>query len=132
VFQGRISRFSGKLDSSTRTMETEVDLANPDFVIKPGMFGYATLVLEQRLDALTIPVQALSGRTASATVLVVGADKRLEERRVSLGLETPGRIEVLSGLREHDLVVVGARANLRAGLLVEPKLQDTSARGAAH
>jgi RND family efflux transporter MFP subunit len=131
VFQGRISRFSGKLDSSTRTMETEVDLANPDFVIKPGMFGYATLVLEQRLDALTIPVQALSGRTASATVLVVGADKRLEERRVSLGLETPGRIEVLSGLREHDLVVVGARANLRPGLLVEPKRQDPGARGAA-
>ena len=43
VFQGRISRFSGKLDSSTRTMETEVDLPNPDSVIKPGMFGYATL-----------------------------------------------------------------------------------------
>jgi RND family efflux transporter MFP subunit len=132
VFQGRISRFSGKLDSSTRTMETEVDLANPDAVIKPGMFGYATVVLEHRLDALTVPVQALSGRSASATVLVVGTDKRLEERRVMLGLETPGRIEVLSGLREHEMVVVGARANLRPGLLVEPKLQDPSARGAAH
>lgn len=131
VFQGRISRFSGKLDSSTRTMETEVDLANPDSVIKPGMFGYAALVLEHRLDALTVPVQALSGRSSSATVLVVGTDKRLEERRVNLGLETPDRIEVLSGLREDEMVVVGARANLRPGLLVEPKLQDPTARGAA-
>jgi RND family efflux transporter MFP subunit len=131
VFQGRISRFSGKLDSSTRTMETEVDLANPDSVIKPGMFGYATLVLEHRVDALTIPVQALSGRSSSATVLVVGTDKRLEERRVNLGLETPDRIEVLSGLREHEMVVVGARANLRPGLLVEPKLQEPTARGTA-
>jgi RND family efflux transporter MFP subunit len=130
VFQGRISRFSGKLDSSTRTMETEVDLANPDAVIKPGMFGYATLVLEHRLDALTVPVQALSGRSSSATVLVVGTGKRLEERRVSLGLETPTRIEVLSGLREDEMVVVGARANLRPGLLVEPKLQDPTAQGA--
>ncbi|GAC1454424.1 MAG: efflux RND transporter periplasmic adaptor subunit [Gemmatimonadaceae bacterium] len=131
VFQGRISRFSGKLDSATRTMETEVDLANPDSVIKPGMFGYATLVLEHRLDALTVPVQAFSGRSASPTVMVVGADKRLEERPVHLGLETPGLIEVLSGLREHEMVVVGARANLRPGLLVEPKLQDPTARGAA-
>jgi RND family efflux transporter MFP subunit len=131
VFQGRISRFSGKLDSATRTMETEVDLANPDAVIKPGMFGYATLVLEQRLDALTVPVQALSGRSPKATVLVVGTDKRLDERSVDLGLETPGRIEVLSGLHENDLVVVGARANLRPGLLVEPKLQDQTGRGAA-
>ena len=131
VFQGRISRFSGKLDSSTRTMETEVDLANPDAVIKPGMFGYATLVLEQRLDALSIPVQAVSGRSSSATVLVVSADKRLEERRVSLGLETPGRIEVLTGLRQGEMVVVGARANLRAGLLVEPKVQEPTQRGSA-
>jgi RND family efflux transporter MFP subunit len=130
VFQGRVSRFSGKLDSSTRTMETEVDLANPDSVIKPGMFGYATLVLEQRLDALTVPVQAVSGRAPTATVLVVGTDKRLEERPVNLGLETPARIEVLSGLHEGDLVVVGARANLRPGLLIAPKLQDQAARGA--
>lgn len=130
VFQGRVSRFSGKLESSTRTMETEVDLPNPDSVIKPGMFGYATLVLEHRGAALTVPVQALSGRAPSATVLVVGANKRLEERRVDLGLETPGSVEVLSGLREDELVVVGARANLRPGLLVEPKLQDPTAQGA--
>ena len=50
---------------------------------------------------------------------------------MTLGLETPGRIEVLAGLREDELVVVGARANLRSGLLVEPKLQDPAARGAA-
>lgn len=130
VFQGRVSRFTGKLESSTRTMETEVDLPNPDSVIKPGMFGYATLVLEHRVAALAVPVQALSGRSPSATVLVVGADKRLEERRVNPGLETPGWVEVLSGLREDELVVVGARANLRPGLLVEPKLQAPTAQGA--
>jgi len=130
VFQGRVSRFSGKLESSTRTMETEVDLPNPDSVIKPGMFGYATLVLEHRAAALAVPVQALSGRSPSATVLVVGAGKRLEERRVDLGLETPGSVEVLSGLREDELVVVGARANLRPGLLVEAKLQAPTAQGA--
>jgi RND family efflux transporter MFP subunit len=132
VFQGRISRFSGKLDSATRTMETEVDLDNPDSVIKPGMFGYATLELEQRQGVLTVPVQALSGRSAPITVLVIGADKRLQERQVTLGLETPSRIEVLSGLREGEMVIVGARANLRAGLLVDPKLQNSAARGATH
>jgi RND family efflux transporter MFP subunit len=129
VFQGHISRFSGKLDSSTRTMETEVDLPNADSSIKPGMFGYATLVLEQRIGVLTVPVQALSGRSSPATILVVGPDKRLQERQVTLGMETPGRIEVLSGLHENELVVVGARANLQSGLLVDPKVQDTGARG---
>jgi RND family efflux transporter MFP subunit len=132
IFQGRISRFSGTLDSATRTMETEVDLPNPNNVIKPGMFGYATLALDRRLDALSVPVQALSGRTSPASVLVVNSDRRLEERQVALGLETPDRIEALSGLKENDLVVVGARGNLKPGLLVEPKLQDTVAQGASH
>jgi RND family efflux transporter MFP subunit len=122
VFQGRISRFTGKLDSATRTMETEVDLPNPDAVIKPGMFGYATFVLERRQDVLTIPVQALASRSLPMTVLAVGQDQRLEERRVETGLETPDRIEVVSGLREGEMVVVGARSNLRPGLKVEPKL----------
>jgi RND family efflux transporter MFP subunit len=123
VFQGRISRFTAKLDSSTRTMDTEVDLPNPDAVLKAGMFGYATLILERRQGVLTLPVQALAGRSSPITVLVVGKDKRLEERQVTLGLETPDRIEVLSGLGDNDLVAIGARSSLRAGLLVQPKLQ---------
>jgi RND family efflux transporter MFP subunit len=127
VFQGRVSRFSGKLDSSTRTMETEVDIPNPEYAIKPGMFGYARLVLDKRLETLAIPVQALSGHGAEASVLVVGKDQRLEQRPVGLGMETPNYVEVLSGLREKELVVVGARASLRPGIAVEPKPVSDSA-----
>jgi len=111
-------------------METEVDLPNPDSVVKAGMFGYATLVLERRQAVLTLPVQALAGRSSPVTVLVVGRDKRLEERQVNLGLETPDRIEVPLGLNDNDMVVIGARSSLRAGLLVEPKLQLPAAGGA--
>lgn len=123
VIQGRIARFTGKLDPATRTMETEVDLPNRDSAIKAGMFGYATLVLEQREDVLTVPVQALASREAPVKVLVVGTDQRLLEREVRLGLETPERVEVVSGLEEGERVVLGARSNLRAGLLVDPKAQ---------
>ena len=123
VFQGHISRFSGKLDAATRTMETEVDLPNADLTIKAGMFGVATLLLEQHRDALAVPVQALASRSAPFTVLAVGDDHRLQERRIEVGLQTPEQIEVVSGLKEGDLVVVGARGDLRPGLLVTPKPQ---------
>jgi RND family efflux transporter MFP subunit len=128
VFQGRISRFTGKLDSATRTMETEVDLPNQDFVIKAGMFGNATIGLDQRRDVLTIPVQALTSRTAPIELLVVGPRNRLEARQVELGLETPDRIEARSGVHEGELVVVGARGDLRPGIAVDPKPQ-TAATG---
>jgi RND family efflux transporter MFP subunit len=128
VFQGQISRFTGKLDSGTRTMETEVDLPNQDRAIKAGMFGTAAIVLEQRRDALTIPVQALSSRTPPIKLLVVDAKQRLEERQIVLGLETPDRIEVADGLREGELVIVGARGDLRAGMAVAPTVQASSGR----
>lgn len=131
VIQGRIARFTGKLDPATRTMETEVDLPNRDSAITAGMFGYATLVLDHREDVLTIPVQALASRAAPVKVLTVGKDRRLQEREISLGLETPERVEIVSGLAEGDEVVIGARSNLRAGLLVDPKPQAPGA-GAAH
>jgi RND family efflux transporter MFP subunit len=123
VFEGQVSRFTGKLDSATRTMETEVDLTNPEQVIKAGMFGSATIVLERRQEALSIPVQALASRSTPIKLLVVGPDHKLEERQVDIGLETADRIEVLSGVREGELVVVGARSDLRAGLEVDPKPQ---------
>lgn len=130
VFQGRISRFTGQLDSATRTMETEVDLPNPDLVIKAGMFGYATIGLERRSDVLTIPVQALASRSSPIKLLVVGPDSRLQERQVEIGLETPDRVEVTSGVREGEMVVVGARGDLQPGITVAPKLQTpTTAAG---
>jgi len=131
VLQGRVARFTGQLDASTRTMATEVDVDNRAFEIKPGMFGYATLALESRPNALAVPVQALSGRSAPVTVLVVGKDKKLEERRVTLGLETPDLVEVLSGLADDDLVIVGSRGTLRPGLLVQPRVTGGTATGEA-
>ncbi len=130
VIQGRVARFSDTLDAATRTMDTEVDLANPDSALKPGMFGYATLVLDRRERVLSIPVQGLASRSAPVKLLVVDAGRRLEEREVLTGLETADRIEVVSGLTDGELVVVGARSNLRPGMLVDPKVQSSTAEGA--
>jgi RND family efflux transporter MFP subunit len=130
VFQGRVSRFTGKLDAATRTMETEVDLPNPDRVIKAGMFGSAAIALEQRRDVLTVPVQALATHTAPIKLLVVGPDQRLQERQVDIGLETPDHVEIVSGLREGELVVVGAKGDLRPGVAVSPKVQSSPTSGA--
>ncbi|MCL4394504.1 MAG: efflux RND transporter periplasmic adaptor subunit, partial [Chloroflexi bacterium] len=126
VFQGKVSRYTGKLNGSTRTMDTEVDIPNPSYALMPGMYGYATLKLDFRNDALAVPVQAISGRGSSPSVLIVNSAKEIEERRVTLGIETPHLTEIKSGLQDGDLVVLGNRSQLRAGLKVEPKLIDPS------
>jgi RND family efflux transporter MFP subunit len=132
VFHGRVSRVSGRLESATRTMETEVDIPNPDGVLLPGMYGYASLTLDSKAAALAVPVQAVAGHGLNPTVMVVNARNELEVRRVTLGMETPHLLEIASGLKEGDMVVVGNRGGLKPGTKVEAKLIDASSLDGGH
>jgi RND family efflux transporter MFP subunit len=128
VIQGRVARFSGRLDASTRTMETEVDIDNRAGSVLPGMFGTASIVLETRQDALAAPVQAVSGHNTAPTVFLLNTGRTLEERAVTLGMETPNLLEITSGLAEGDLVVIGNRGGLKPGKKANAKLMPGGGR----
>ncbi len=126
VVQGKVMRFAGVLNTSTRTMQTEVDVPNPTFSLKPGMYAYATITLDAKGDVLAIPIQAVRAASTSANdprqqLAIVNQKNQIEIREVRLGLETPERIEVLSGLNEGDRVVIGNRGDLKPGQTVDPR-----------
>jgi RND family efflux transporter MFP subunit len=60
-FTGQVSRYSDRLQTSTRTMETEVDVPNAGGRLAPGMYAEARLALEKHDHALSIPIQAVTG-----------------------------------------------------------------------
>ena len=120
VIQARIARIADQVDDATRTMVTELEVPNPGGELVPGMYATVTLRTDERPRALVIPVEAVAG--GGKSVFVVNAAHRLEEHPVRLGLETPGRYEVLAGLAEGDLVMIGNPAQLAAGQRVEPRL----------
>ncbi len=122
TFTGTISRFTYDVDDKTRKMITEIEVPNPDLEIMPGMYAKLRLTVEKRPGALAIPIQAVNmGDTP--TVMVVNRDNQIAQRTVKLGLETPFEYEVLSGLKEGDLVVIGKRGAFQAGETVAPQLQ---------
>lgn len=123
---GNISRFSSEVAMETRTMDTEIDVLNSRFELVPGMYAVVSIVLESRPDALTIPVQGLDRLGGNAIAYVVNSEGKVEERQVSTGIETANRIEVLSGLHEGDLVVLGNHGSLRAGEKVQVKRSEPS------
>jgi macrolide-specific efflux system membrane fusion protein len=82
--------------------------------------------LAERSNALVVPVQALSGKAGKRSVLVVSNDGVLEERNIETGMETAARVEVVRGLTEGEMVVVGNKTQLRAGERVEPKVTPAS------
>ena len=122
TFQGTVARISDQVDLSTRTMHTEIDVSNPKLEIISGMYAKASIILKEKQGALVVPVQALSRQEDRVTVFLVDRDNKIEERPVQLGIETPDQVEIVSGLNQDDLVVVGNRGQLRVGMKIEPKL----------
>jgi RND family efflux transporter MFP subunit len=133
AFPGKVARFADRLSLATRTMDTEVDVPNPKFVLVPGMYAEVTLTLAQRRSVLTVPIAAVDiteahgGAANSGNVMVITASNRVEPRTIEVGLETPTRVEVLSGLNEGDMVVIGNRRSLPAGVEVRPKVTELMA-----
>jgi RND family efflux transporter MFP subunit len=123
-FEGRVARFAGKVDQATRTMITEVDVANPAGVIMPGMYAEVALETKQHEGVLTAPLDAIERAGSATRVYTVDNAGVIRIVPVQLGVEDPLRAEIVSGLQESDLVITGRRAGLNAGDRVTPKILD--------
>lgn len=139
TFSGKVTRFSTKVSSSTHTMNTEIDVPNQNMVMIPGMYAEVRLTPDRRNGVVAVPITAVDltdsdtsrrskgadagpATTRGGQITVVTPDNRIEIRRVSLGLETASKVEVLSGLKEGEFIVIGGRSSLQAGQIVEPKV----------
>ncbi len=121
VVTGKVARFSVDVAEDTRTMHTEVDVPNPSHTLMPGLYAEATLMLDRKNDALTLPLQAISQTGNQATVFLVDPSGALQQRTITLGMQTATDAEVLSGLQAGERVVVSDRSGLKPGLHVKPQ-----------
>jgi RND family efflux transporter MFP subunit len=120
-FAGKVSRFSDSLDRQTRTMETEIDFANKDGRLIPGMYAEATLSLAKNANELCVPLEAVARNNNEATLLTVNQNNQIEERKIKLGFEGESYVQVLGGVAEGDRVVIGSRSQFHPGQKVQPK-----------
>ncbi len=125
-FTGKIVRFARALDPSTRTMVTEVDVANPTLELSPGMYAESVISLQQRNNVLTVPVQAVVQGDAQSYVLALDKDNHVQKKIVTLGVQGADRVEITSGLVERELVIVSAQANYQVGQRVTPRFESIS------
>jgi len=120
-FTAKVARFTSSFDRSTRTMQVEFDVPNPDYKLSPGMYADVALEIQKRSDAVTVPVQAISYNDGKATVLLVDANNRVQVREIRTGIEEPNRVEVLAGLNPGDRVIVGNLSAYQPGQRVDPR-----------
>ena len=123
-FTGKIIRYADSVNMATRTMQTEVDVPNPKGELIPGMYAEVRLSMAVADDAISVPLDAVEGLGSSATTVYVVRDGKLDVAAVATGVQTPTRVQILSGLKAGDEVVVGRHANLAAGERVQTQTAD--------
>jgi RND family efflux transporter MFP subunit len=122
TFPGRVTRFADKVQMATRTMDTEVDVPNPNLVLVPGMYAEVVLNVDRRDHVLTVPLDAVEGTGSGARAYTVNDAGVIGIVPVSTGVQNSQSIEILSGLAEGQQVITGRHAGLREGEKVSPKI----------
>ena len=107
----KVSRTSYVLDEATRTLRAEIDVPNPDGTLRPGLYAYVTIVVEDHPDALTVPVSALF-REGVQTYCVKVVDGRAARQAVGVGISDGTRTEIRSGLNGDESIVRSGAASL--------------------
>jgi RND family efflux transporter MFP subunit len=117
-FSGQVARVVHALDPRTRTMGIEVDIPNPENLLKPGMYARIDLVVEVRPDALLLPLEVLTGTEGQPTVLVV-RDGKVASTAVELGPTDGPQVQVVKGLGPDAQVILQGKELVRDGMAVK-------------
>ncbi len=114
TFQGRIARVAPVLDPATRTAPIEIEIANSDYRLKPGMYARVGITTDVKKETLVVPINAIADLGGRRGVFQ-HMNGVAVFRTVELGTENEDVVEVLAGLNDGDQVITtGARA-LRDG-----------------
>jgi RND family efflux transporter MFP subunit len=118
TFEGTIVRDSDSIDSASRTLNVEVDVNNPQDLIKTGAYVFVHLKLPQAArgaaQALTVPANTLLFRSEGLRVGVV-RNGRAELAPITIGRDFGSTVEVVAGLRPTDQVIVNPSDSLTSG-----------------
>src|SRR3989449_10068197 len=106
-----------------RTILVKARAPNPQRLLQPGMFIEARLVTAVRPNAVVIPEDAVVPAEGTNAVWVV-VDGKADRRKVSLGVRTPGFVQVTDGVKAGEPVVTGGLAMLAPGAPVMPRVVE--------
>jgi len=109
---GIVTQVSPTLDPNSRMFKATLEIENDSFVLRPGMFVKADIVVDSRDSAIVIPKEIVLDRRGNRIVYVI--DKGIAvERKLETGLSNKVEIEVLSGLSGDDRLVIEGFETLR-------------------
>jgi RND family efflux transporter MFP subunit len=118
-FVGKITRISGALDTTTRTMLTEVQIRNFDNTLLPGMYAQVTLSVTRSHPPVIVPGDAVVVEDRGTVAAIVDGQNRVHFQPIELGRDYGAVVEVTSGLKAGDKVVINPGDDVQEGVRVK-------------
>ncbi|HZV22625.1 MAG TPA: efflux RND transporter periplasmic adaptor subunit [Luteimonas sp.] len=126
AFDGHIADIDSRVDPETRAVRVRAELPNSDGRLRQGMLLRVQVQLPTR-QALVLPELAVQQEAEQSSVFRVGADGKVEQVPVKLGTRREGVVEVVSGLKAGDRIVVEGTVKLHPGSRVVEAAKTASA-----
>lgn len=118
IFKGLVYFIDPKINENTRTVSIKAKVANPQGILKQGMFANVNLITQKIQHALMIPDKALIYQGDKVFVFIVNQDERAEQRLVEVGLLIESKAQILSGLTASDIVISEGHQKVHPGVKV--------------
>ena len=115
TFTGRIARVAPVLDPATRTASIEIEIPNPGYRLKPGMYARVSITTDQKKDMLVVPTNALVDLGGRRGVFLAGEGNLALFRPVRTGIEEEDVTEILAGIDEGATIVTTGAGSLTDG-----------------
>jgi RND family efflux transporter MFP subunit len=115
TFTGRVARLAPILDPATRTAQVEIEIPNPGFRLKPGMYARVRFTVERHENALVVPTAAVVDLQGNLGVWVPGEGDSPQFQPVKIGIEQQDFTELLTGVTEGQQIISTGAAALRPG-----------------
>jgi RND family efflux transporter MFP subunit len=120
-FRGNVTRIADALQSGTRTLLTEIDIPNPDNALAPGIYCTVELQIPRKAPSFVVPAEAVIFNRNGMQVAVVNNGKA-QLRKIDVKRDLGTRVEVDSGIRAGDQVILNPPVTLGDGSKVRPRL----------
>ena len=133
-FRGQVDALDSQLDANGRSLLVRARLANPDGVLRTGMFARTRTLLAVRDNALVVPEEALvpQGGKQYLIKVVDGPQGKVSQRlEARIGVRVPGKVEILGGVAEGDVVVTAGQGRLLRGDGLPVRVIDLADAGTA-
>ncbi len=112
TLHGSVTELSPAISTETRTFKGKLEIDNPELLLRPGMFVQTEIVLDRHEDVVVIPKNVVISNRRGKTVYIV-SKQTAEAKQVTFGYEDKDRVEITSGLKENDRLVVKGFETLR-------------------